>query len=60
MENVYIFFFIVQDLELDHLSLPLLVASELEMLAALNGKLAFELALAALQLQYQLFRCLGL
>lgn len=47
-------------LELDHLSLPLLVTAQLEMFAALDGKLSLHLAFGALQLQHQLLGSLGL
>lgn len=51
---------ISSSLELDHLTLPLLVSSELEMLASLDGQLTLYLALGALELEYQLLRGLGL
>ena len=47
-------------LELDHLSLALLVASQLEVLAALQGSLLAVLALCALHTQHNLLGGLGL
>lgn len=47
-------------LELNHLSLALLVTSQLEMLAALDGRLLAELALGALHTQHDLLGSLGL
>jgi len=47
-------------LEGDHLSLPLLVTSELESFASLDGKLSLYLAFGAFQLQYDLLCGLGL
>merc|ERR1719471_31770 len=47
-------------LELDHLSLALLLSSQLEMLGSLDGTLVLPLALSALQPQDQLLGGLGL
>ena len=47
-------------LELDHLSLPLLVASQLEVLRSLQRHLDAPLALRALHTQHDLLRRLGL
>ena len=47
-------------LELDHLSLPLLVSSELEVLGALDGELVSLLALLALNAEHDLLGGLGL
>ena len=48
------------DLELDHLSLPPLVTSQLEMLGPLDGALPLSLALKALETKDQLLGGLGL
>lgn len=48
------------DLELDHLSLALLVTTQLEMLATLDGSLLAELAFGALHTQDDLLGGLGL
>ena len=45
---------------MDHLSLTFLVASQLEMLGALDGNLLTPLALSALETQHQLLGRLGL
>ena len=47
-------------LELNHLSLPLLVSSELKVLGPLDGHLETMLACTALQTKYQLLGSLGL
>ena len=47
-------------LELDHLSLPLLVSSELKVLASLEGKLGLDSALVAFHLEYNLLGGLSL
>merc|ERR1711942_389204 len=47
-------------LELEHLALPLLLASELEMLASFDDDLIFALAIRAFQSEDALFRGLGL
>ena len=49
-----------RNLELNHLSLPLLVSSKLEMLAALQGDLLTELAFGTFHPQHDLFGRLGL
>lgn len=51
---------LVDGLELDHLSLALLVTSQLEMLATLDGCLLAELAFGALHTQHNLLGGLGL
>ena len=48
------------DLELDHLSLPLLVSSQLEVLGPLERHLVAALALQALQTENDLLGGLGL
>ena len=45
---------IEDDLELDHLSLPLLVSSQLEVLGPLEGDLHTPLALEALETEHDL------
>merc|ERR1739845_229242 len=47
-------------LKLDHLSLALLVTSQLKMLGTLDGNLLATLALSAFQTKYQLLCSLGL
>ena len=49
-----------RELELDHLSLPLLLSSELKVLGPLDGHLVLPLAHRALHPQDQLLRGLGL
>jgi hypothetical protein len=48
------------DLELNHLSLPLLVSTKLEMLATLEGDLLANLAFRALHPQHNFLGRLGL
>merc|ERR1719477_92159 len=50
---------LIVQLKLDHLSLSLLVSSQLEMFASLQGDLFSELALTTLHSQHNLFRGLG-
>jgi hypothetical protein len=47
-------------LELNHLSLSLLVTAQLEMFAALQWSLLAVFAFSALHTQHDLFGCLGL
>merc|ERR1712228_434094 len=66
--TIFLFYFNVSDkagrqedgLELDHLSLALLLSPELEVLRSLDRTLVLPLALGALQPQHQLLGGLGL
>jgi len=60
IETTIVHIFLLPLLELEHLSLLLLLASELEMLATLDGHLVLALAISALQTEDDLLGGLGL